>query len=122
MGDLNDEPTSPSVKNFIRTNGNLKKIKPGEMFNTMEQFYVRGIGTLAYRDAWGLFDQIIISEGWIKDSNKGLVFNKAYIFNKEFLLQKTGKYKGYPHRTFNGNEYSYGYSDHLPVFISFTKK
>jgi hypothetical protein len=122
MGDLNDEPTSPSVKNYIKTSGNLKKLKQGEMYNTMEQFYVRGIGTLAYKDAWGLFDQIIISDGWIRDSKKGLVFEKSYIFNKEFLLQKTGKYKGYPLRTFNGNEYAYGFSDHLPVFISFIKK
>ncbi len=122
MGDLNDEPTSPSVKNYIKTSGNLKKLKQGEMFNTMEHFFVRGIGTLAYKDAWGLFDQIIISDGWIRDSKKGLVFEKSFIFNKEFLLQKTGKYKGYPLRTFNGNEYAYGFSDHLPVFISFTKK
>lgn len=122
MGDLNDEPISPSVKNFLKTSGNIKKLKQGEMYNTMENFFVRGIGTLAYKDAWGLFDQIIISDAWIRDNKRGLVFEKSFIFNKEFLLQRTGKYKGYPLRTFNGNEYAYGFSDHLPVFISFTKK
>jgi hypothetical protein len=122
MGDLNDDPTSPSVKNVLKANGNIKKVKDSEMFNPMEQYFVRGVGTTAYRDAWSLFDQIILSKSWINNGQRGLSFYKAKIFNKEFLVQKKGNFKGYPLRTFVGNEYIQGYSDHFPVFIYVVKK
>lgn len=121
MGDLNDDPTSPSVKNVLKANGNIKKVKGSEMFNPMEQFYIRGIGTTAYKDAWSLFDQIILTKSWISRNNNNLSFYKANIFNKEFLVQKKGNFKGYPLRTFVGNEYIQGYSDHFPVFIYVVK-
>lgn len=50
--------------------------------------YRRGIGTLAYQDAWGLFDQVIISHGWLNKEKDGYFYNKALIFNKDFLVQK----------------------------------
>jgi hypothetical protein len=33
------------------------------------------------------------------------------------MLETTEKYKGNPFRTFVGNKYLNGYSDHLPVMI-----
>ena len=77
MGDLNDDPTSPSVKNVLNTNGNMKKIKGIQMYNPMEQFYIRGIGTTAYKDAWSLFDQIILTKGWLDKENTKSVFLKG---------------------------------------------
>ena len=117
MGDLNDDPLSPSVRKVLNSRGNIKKIKDGDMYNPMEQFYIRGIGTTAYNDAWSLFDQIIITKSWLNKENNKHSFYKANIFNKEFLVQKKGKFKGYPLRTFVGNEYIQGYSDHFPVYI-----
>jgi len=106
----------------LKANGNIKKIKDDELFNPMEQFYIRGIGTTAYKDAWSLFDQIILTKSWINKDHTSLSFYKANIFNKEFLVQKKGNFKGYPLRTFVGNEYIQGYSDHFPVFIYVVKK
>ena len=45
-----------------------------------------------------------------------LCFNGG-IFRRPYMLQKEGQYKGYPLRTFVGNNFQGGYSDHLPVFI-----
>ena len=84
--------------------------------------YKKGIGTLAYQDAWGLFDQIIISSGWLSKEQAGYYFQKQSIFNKEFLVQKTGKFKGYSKRTWDGITYNYGYSDHFPVYVMLLKK
>ena len=122
MGDLNDDPTSPSVKNVLKSRGKVNTVKEHEMFNPMEKFYLKGIGTTAYRDAWSLFDQIILTKAWIEKNQRGLSFYKANIFNKEFLVQKKGNYKGYPLRTFVGDEFMHGYSDHFPVFIYVVKK
>jgi hypothetical protein len=91
------------------------------LFNPWVDYYKKGIGTLAYQDAWGLFDQIILSSEWLSNPQAGYRFYKASIFNKEFMVQKTGRYKGYPMRTYDGNRYNGGYSDHFPTYIIFVK-
>jgi hypothetical protein len=122
MGDLNDDPVSPSLTKTIGAKGNMADIKDGGMYNPWVDFYKKGIGTIAYQDAWGLFDQVVISKGWLDKEQAGYHYYKATIFNEEFLVQQTGKYKGYPKRTWDGTTYNYGYSDHFPVFITMLKK
>jgi hypothetical protein len=121
MGDLNDDPTSPSIKEHLGAQKTKKKVKKDGFFNPFEQYYLDGIGTLAYQDAWTIFDNIIISYGWLAPKS-GYQFYKSAIFNKPFLIQKTGRYKGYPFRTFDFDLYVGGYSDHLPVCIYVVKK
>lgn len=122
MGDLNDDPISPSLTKVLGTKGKISDVKEKEIFNPWVDFYKKGIGTLAYQDAWGLFDQVVISQAWLDKEQKGYFFYRANIFNKEFLVQQTGKYKGYPKRTWDGTTYNYGYSDHFPVFVTMLKK
>jgi hypothetical protein len=115
MGDLNDDPVSPSVTKVLQAKGKTN-VKAPEMYNPWWDFYKKGIGTLAYQDAWGLFDQIILSPGWLPKEQGGYFYHKAFIFNKDFLIQKTGRFKGYSKRTWDGITYNYGYSDHFPVY------
>lgn len=122
MGDLNDDPISPSLTKVLGTKGKISDVKEKEIFNPWVDFYKKGIGTLAYQDAWGLFDQVVVSQAWLDKEQKGYFFYRANIFNKEFLVQQTGKYKGYPKRTWDGTTYNYGYSDHFPVFVTMLKK
>jgi hypothetical protein len=122
MGDLNDDPTSISIKNYLRAKYNVRDLKPGDVFNPMEDYYRRGIGSNAYRDSWSLFDQLMMSWGLMNKDNDGYLYHKAYIFNKQFLVQKSGQYKGYPFRTFSGETYQGGYSDHFPSYAILLKK
>jgi hypothetical protein len=122
MGDLNDDPTSASVAKVLNAKGNLSKVEEAGLFNPWMDMYKKGIGTLAYQDAWGLFDQVIISNGLTSKEQTGYYYQKAVIFNKEFMVQKTGKFRGYSKRTWDGITYNYGYSDHFPVYIMLLKK
>lgn len=122
MGDLNDDPTDKSTRVVLNAKKKQSEVKPGGLFNTMWEFYDRGIGTLSYQDKWSLFDQIIISESLLGKDRSTLKFWKAEIFNREFLHQKEGKKKGYPLRTFSGNTFLNGYSDHFPVIIYMAKE
>ncbi|HEY6062782.1 MAG TPA: endonuclease/exonuclease/phosphatase, partial [Chitinophagaceae bacterium] len=79
-------------------------------------------GTLAYQDAWGLFDQIMISYPWLNKDQAGLFFYQQHIFFKEYMVENKGRYKGYPMRTWDGNTYRGGCSDHFPTYIIFLKK
>ena len=117
MGDLNDDPVSPSVTKVLGATGNKEKVKPGGMYNPWVDYYKEGIGTLAYNDAWNLFDQIIVSKALLPKEQKGFFLHKALIFKKEFMLQNSGRYKGYPKRTFDFGVYMGGYSDHFPTYL-----
>jgi hypothetical protein len=121
MGDLNDDPTSESMKSFLRCVGNVDDVERTSMFNPFEDLYRRGQGSNAFQDTWSLFDQIVISRGLVQ-STKGYKYNKAAVYNKQFLVQPTGQYKGYPFRTFSGDTFQSGYSDHFPTYIYLTKE
>jgi len=38
------------------------------------------------------------------------------------MMNHTGRYKDYPKRTFDGNTYIAGYSDHLPTYLILLKQ
>ncbi|GAB4091078.1 endonuclease/exonuclease/phosphatase family protein [Flaviaesturariibacter terrae] len=122
MGDLNDDPTSPSVTKVLGAKGDAKDVQPGGIYNPWVNLYNRGIGTLAYQDAWSLFDQIMISQAWLPRQQDGYFFFQQRIFNKEYLTENQGRYRGYPMRTWDGNSYRGGYSDHFPTYLIFLRK
>jgi hypothetical protein len=81
----------------------------------------KGIGSLAYRDGWNLFDQIILSQPFIDNDYSKYSFYKAGILNEQFLATPTGQYKGYPFRSYGSGGYTGGYSDHFPVYVLLIK-
>jgi hypothetical protein len=117
MGDLNDDPVSPSVKVVLASNGKKERTNKREFFNPMEKPFKQGIGSNAWRDAWSLFDQVLVSHAFVDESADGFKFYKSVIYNKKYMIQKSGRYKGYPYRAYSGGSYMGGYSDHFPVFV-----
>jgi predicted extracellular nuclease len=122
MGDLNDDPVSLSVAKVLGAKEKQADVRPGGLYNPWIELYKKGYGTLAYQDSWGLFDQIMISYPWLNKNQDGFFFYQQHIFNKEYLVENNGRYKGYPMRTWDGNSYRGGYSDHFPTYIIFLKK
>ena len=122
MGDLNDDPVSPSITQVLKAKGKMDEVRAGELYNPWVDLYKRGIGTLAYNDAWSLFDQIIINYNWLPKKQNGYFFYQPHVFNKDLMVENMGKYKGYPMRTYDGNTYRGGYSDHFPTYLVFLKK
>jgi hypothetical protein len=122
MGDLNDDPIDPSVQENLRSVGKISKLEEGNLFNPMESFYKKGIGTLGYNDAWNLFDQIIVTQELVKTDYSSYRYLNAVIYNKDYLKQKSGRYIGYPKRTYSYGKYIAGYSDHFPVYLFLGKE
>lgn len=116
MGDFNDGPDNKSFKKVLKTSGNRNTIGVQEMYNPMEILAKNGKGSLAYRDGWNLFDQILVSESLL-GSREGLQFYQAGIFNMPYLITLSGQYRGYPFRSYDYSGYTGGYSDHFPVFM-----
>ncbi|MDE5438255.1 endonuclease [Elizabethkingia meningoseptica] len=121
MGDFNDDPVSPSFKNYVKATGDINKVdEETPYFNPMYKMFKNGVASLAYQDAPNLFDQIIYSKNLIGDKERSAQ-NTYTIYTTEvyapaYLITKEGSYKGYPFRSWSGDRFTDGYSDHFPVF------
>jgi hypothetical protein len=113
MGDLNDDPNDRSVKRFVTS----KNTEVG-FYNPMETLHRKGVGSIAHRDRWHLFDQLIFTNNFLKEGP--LRLQGAGVYRKKFLTQLDGKFKNYPLRTYVGQHYVGGYSDHFPVIAILT--
>lgn len=122
MGDFNDDPTNKSIKNILKTKSKKEDTTIPYLFNPMETLYKKGIGSLAYQDKWNLFDQIIISPALVSKDKTKYTYYQAGIFNKPFLMQADGRFKGYPFRTYVGDTFTGGYSDHFPAYMFIIKE
>lgn len=123
MGDYNDDPNSPSIKDGLKTVENKNRVKPNDIYNPMGRMFSRGFGTLAYRDGWNLFDQIFLSGTLVGDDYDSYQAFKTEIFSPPYLISKSGSFKGYPNRTYGGDTYNpNGYSDHFPVYTILLRK
>ncbi len=122
MGDFNDEPSDPSIKDELiipcnRSSGNECLI------NLMAVEDLNFQGTIKYKSEWYIFDQIIVSNSLMTGANSiKLAKLNAFIFAPDFLLIEDPRYLGVkPYRTYNGPRFLNGFSDHLPVFIELEK-
>ena len=155
MGDFNDNPNNKSIKLL-------------NLYNPFLHLFNKGMGSMAFRDSWSLFDQILLSKGWPKENgsrlglenedrkkrlivnlkktapikikndtvtqadhpkwnaipsdNMNLTYYKSIIYRNSVLTEQEGRYQGYPKRTWNGDQFRGGYSDHYPAVIIFKSK
>lgn len=117
MGDLNDTPKDKSVFHILKANAKPEKEK-GELLNPYLNFENRGEGTHVEKGEWSVFDNIILSTGFLE--NTGLKFNpeNTFILKNDFVLFKNYKTQLVrPNPTFRGRKYFNGYSNHLAVYI-----
>ena len=123
MGDLNDNPTNESVKEVLKAQKSKKKVGLKGIYNPYEKLFRNdGLGTTAWRDAWSLFDQILVTKPLLEKDYSSFRFYKAGIFNKNYLVSKKGRYKGYPKRSFSNGSFTDGFSDHFPVYVYVIKE
>jgi hypothetical protein len=123
MGDLNDNPTNKSIKDALKAKKNKEDVPLKGIYNPFEKmFSEKGYGTTAYRDAWSLFDQIMMTQPLLEDNYSSYRFWLAGIYNKAYLTTKRGRYKGYPFRSFADGGYTGGFSDHFPVYVYLIKE
>lgn len=127
MGDLNDDPMDKSLTQALGAKRNMDDVKnANDLYNPWWEKLDKGVGTLAYKGQWNLFDQIIVSQYFLqnyKGSNKPkLTFMRADVLNRDFLKTVDGDRKGYPLRTYSSGVFLNGYSDHFPTEVLLVKE
>jgi hypothetical protein len=123
MGDFNDGPRDKSFKRLKKMKFKMgNREEPTVLFHPMLDLHKVGIGSLAYRDEWFLFDQIFMGSNLLDPTYETYAHWKTNVFTPEYAITKKGAYKGYPLRTYANGNYIGGYSDHFPVYTILLKK
>jgi len=127
MGDLNDDPMDKSCVEILEAKRNIEDVSnPGEMYNPFWNMLDKGIGTLAYKGQWNLFDQIVFNGFFTKyrgsKDKPHLTYSRCEVLNRDFLKTQEGDRKGYPLRTFSSGVFLNGFSDHFPTEIFLVKE
>ncbi len=118
MGDFNDEPTDESISKVLHARGTMSELNGNDLFNTTYALKEQKLGSYFYRNEWEAIDQIILSNNMVTCTGKLCYKPQSVGYVKhEWMLETEGKYKGAPQRTFAGQKYLNGYSDHLPIYI-----
>jgi predicted extracellular nuclease len=122
MGDLNDDPVNKSLTKYMKATGDRSFVNSDKLYNPTFDLYQKGIGSLAWRDTWNLFDQILLSPTLISEDGQKWNYHTTRVYNKPYLSQSSGNFKGYPFRTYSGGAWTGGFSDHFPVYVVLKRK
>jgi len=122
MGDLNDDPMDKSCAKVLAAAKKRDGVGDHQFYNPFWKMLDDGIGTLAYKSSWNLFDQIILSGNLANGTDTDWHFLRSIVHNHDFLKDTEGNRQGYPKRTFSAGMYLGGYSDHFPTEIILVRK
>ena len=115
MGDMNDNPDDKSIHETLGvmpTGGS--EYESGRLYNlTWDGFPMADAqkGSYFHYGEWDQLDQIIVSGALLNGKLSVSIGKKAEVFAPWWLKDKSGA----PKRTYQGNTYQGGVSDHFPV-------
>lgn len=117
MGDFNANPDEEPVRQTLGSiNVANYPTQKSALYNLVEPLWDREkIGTYQYSGKWDMIDHFIVNEELLIPSGFYVPKESVRIINDEFLTETSGKYKGAPFRSFAGQKYLGGYSDHFAI-------
>ncbi|OYT15416.1 MAG: hypothetical protein B7C24_13170 [Bacteroidetes bacterium 4572_77] len=125
-GDLNEDAFGPAMLAEIKPDTiNYNNPKSDRMYNLAHYLYtVKAKGSYNYKGVWGILDHIIIS-GNLLNSNSSIytTAHRIDVFDSPMVLNYYNNSYGKgnrPNRSYAGNNYYGGFSDHLPIYLTFT--
>ena len=128
MGDMNDNPTDPSMAEYLHGKEFTEEVTDTEFFSPFTSMLKAGFGSLAYQGVWSIYDLLLVNNALVHPQEGTFALRQLHkkgyygrIFNAKFLTNQSGQYKGTPFRTFSNGAFIGGYSDHYPTYIVITK-
>lgn len=119
LGDFNDQPWDKSMQTVLGASSH-NKVPNAPLQNLMYEL-PKETGSYFFRGHWERLDQIIISAALRDGKGSDYIEGSLAVVKEDWMIQK-GKFEGYPLRTFGGENWLNGYSDHLPVRINIQLK
>lgn len=115
IGDFNDEPTNASVRSVLNANTTKPTMIDNEIYNCSASISSATVGSY-YFDGWQMIDQAVVSGRLLDDTGKMKVVGYN-VFNDPLVLFDHPSDGPRPNRTYGGDEYYGGFSDHLAIYL-----
>ena len=119
MGDMNDEPVNKSLQEVL---GAKSPDSGAELVNLMWPDYVTGMGTYFYRGKWNMLDNLVVSKELITGKRVRVENQKGEIYSNPWMIYTHKNGDKTPNRSYAGNKYVGGVSDHFPVYFKMKVK
>lgn len=119
MGDMNDEPANKSLEETL---GAKSPGSGAELINLMMPDDNLNLGTYFYKGDWNMLDNLVVSKGLLHDKKIRIEDNKGFIFRNDWMIYTSKNGDKSPNRTYVGNKYVAGVSDHFPVYFKMIVK
>ena len=119
MGDMNDEPANKSLKETLGAQA------PGSgalLINLMMPDDLAGKGTYFYSGNWNMLDNIVVSEAVLNGKRMRIEDGKGTVFSNGWMIFINKNGDKTPNRSYVGNKYVGGVSDHFPVYFKMIVK
>jgi predicted extracellular nuclease len=125
MGDLNDEPQDLSVISGLQAELSFEIVQASKLYDlTIRLKDGFPGGTYKYKGTWNLLDHMVVS-GSLMDTLRNFYVKTAdiHVFANSRILEEDKQNMGQqPFRTYWGNNFHGGYSDHLPIYLDLRYK
>ena len=119
MGDMNDEPANNSLQETLGAN------LPGsgaKLVNLMMPDDMAGLGTYFYSGNWNMLDNLVVSSEMINGKQMKVENQKGNIYSSPWMIYTNKNGDKTPNRSYVGNKYVGGVSDHFPVYFKMIVK
>ena len=117
MGDFNDHPNDKSIYETLGASDQPSS----PLYNQMYAIHAAGNGSYFYKGEWGALDQMITSSGFMNTKGWHVDAQASGVLRDDRILFRDKDGVARPSRSYAGDSYKGGYSDHLPVFIKLQK-
>lgn len=114
MGDMNDEPANKSLTEIL---GAKEPGSGAPLVNLMYPDDNAGKGTYFFSGNWNMLDNLVVSEAVLKGKGVRVEGGKGNIYNSDWMIFKNKNGDKTPNRSYVGNKYVGGVSDHFPVYF-----
>lgn len=120
MGDFNDYPNNKSITDVLEA---TLQPKSDEFYNLAAKLDRNEKGTHFYDDEWGMLDQMMVSNSWLASKKGNVLKDKTVkVYKEDEVLFEHKHFGGIPNKTYGGDKYYGGYSDHLAIYLKFELK
>jgi predicted extracellular nuclease len=114
MGDMNDEPLNKSLQETLEAKSPDSGAK---LVNLMMPDDQKGLGTYFYSGNWNMLDNLVVSNALITGKKTRVENNKGEIYRSDWMIFTNKNGDKTPNRSYVGDKYTGGVSDHFPVYF-----
>lgn len=119
MGDMNDEPANKSLQETL---GAKQPGSGADLVNLMMPDDLAGKGTYFFSGNWNMLDNLVVSEAVLNGKGVKVEGAKGNVFVNDWMVFTNKNGDKTPNRSFVGNKYVGGVSDHFPVYFKMIVK